>query len=121
MIDHLGIDVSNYPHSKQFYVAALKPLGYQALVEYDETTGFGAGGAPDFWISQGGATRPIIHVAFQCPTRAQVDSFHAAALQAGGKDNGPPGIRVEYSPTYYAAFVLDPDGHNIEAVCHAAQ
>jgi catechol 2,3-dioxygenase-like lactoylglutathione lyase family enzyme len=121
MIDHIGIDVSDYQHSKQFYASALSPLGYKVVVEYGETAGLGAAGDPDFWISQGKATKPKIHVAFQCSKRSQVDKFHAAALKAGGKDNGPPGIREDYSPTYYAAFVFDPDGHNIEAVCHAAK
>lgn len=118
MIDHLGIDVSNYPLAKTFYATALAPLGYQVVVEYGDTAGFGANENADFWISQGDATQPIVHVAFQCSKRDQVDKFHAAALKAGGTDNGPPGIRADYSPTYYAAFVLDPDGHNIEAVCH---
>ncbi len=121
MLDHIGIDVSNYPLAKQFYLAALAPLGYTVLVEYGDTAGFGANGSADFWISQGVATQPIVHVAFQCQQRAQVDSFYAAALQAGGKDNGPPGIREDYAPSYYAAFVFDPDGHNIEAVCHAPE
>ncbi|HEY0635642.1 MAG TPA: VOC family protein [Gammaproteobacteria bacterium] len=121
MIDHLGIDVADYQRSKRFYAAALAPLGYTLQAEYGEAAGFGTNGNAEFWISQGGATKPIVHVAFQCRQRAQVDSFYAAALQAGGRDNGAPGIREDYSPTYYAAFVFDPDGHNIEAVCHAAQ
>lgn len=118
MIDHVGIDVSDYSCVKTFYTSALAPLGYTLLVEYGETAGFGADAKADFWISQNRATSPTIHVAFQCDRREQVDGFYAAALKAGGKDNGAPGIREDYSPTYYAAFVIDPDGHNIEAVCH---
>ncbi len=121
MIDHIGIDVSDYQRSTEFYSAALSPLGYKVIMEYGESAGMGAEGKPDFWISQGKATKPKVHVAFQCGQRAMVDKFHAAALKAGGKDNGAPGIREDYSPTYYAAFVFDPDGHNIEAVCHAPQ
>jgi len=119
MIDHIGIDVSDYKRSKEFYSAALHPLGYKVVAEYGDSGGLGAGDKPDFWITQGKLTKPHVHVAFQCDKRAQVDKFHAAALKAGGKDNGAPGLRKDYSPTYYAAFVYDPDGHNIEAVCHA--
>lgn len=121
MIDHIGIDVSDYQRAKQFYAAALAPLGYSVLMEFGDTAGMGADDKPDLWLSQGGATKPIVHVAFQCSKREQVDKFYAAALKAGGKDNGPPGIRADYSPTYYAAYVFDPDGHNIEAVCHAPE
>lgn len=120
MIDHIGIDVSDYQRARRFYSAALTPLGYQVLMEYGETAGFGADGKPDFWISENQATKPTVHVAFQCNQRALVDQFYSAALEAGGRDNGPPGIREDYSPTYYAAFVFDPDGHNIEVVCHAS-
>lgn len=120
MIDHIGIDVSDYRRARQFYSAALAPLGYQLSAEYGETAGFGADGNAEFWISQGQATKPIVHVAFQCGKRTMVDAFYVAALAAGGQDNGAPGIRADYSPTYYAAYVLDPDGHNIEAVCHSA-
>ncbi len=121
MIDHIGIDVSDYKRGKAFYSAALSPLGYKMLAEYGDTAGFGAGDDADFWISKGKSAKAKVHVAFQCKKRALVDKFYAAALEAGGKDNGPPGIREDYSPTYYAAFVFDPDGHNIEAVCHAAK
>jgi catechol 2,3-dioxygenase-like lactoylglutathione lyase family enzyme len=119
MIDHIGVDVSDYQRGQQFYAAALAPLGYTLVMEHGTASGFGVEGKPDFWISAGDVTRPAIHVAFRCDTRAQVDQFHAAALKAGGKDNGGPGIRAEYAPNYYAAFVFDPDGHNIEAVCYA--
>lgn len=119
MIDHLGITVNDYKRSKEFYSAALHPLGYKVIAEYGDSAGLGAEGNPDFWISAGHTTKPRVHIAFHCSKRTQVDKFHAAALKAGGTDNGPPGIRQDYSPTYYAAFVIDPDGHNIEAVCHA--
>jgi len=119
MIDHIGIDVSDYQRAKLFYSSALSPLGYEVIAEYGDTAGLGADGKPDFWISQGSATKPIVHVAFQCGKREMVDKFYASALKAGGKDNGPPGIRKDYSLTYYAAFVFDPDGNNIEVVCHA--
>lgn len=121
MIDHIGIDVSDYQRSKDFYISALSPLGYKVVAEYGDSAGLGAHGNPDFWITKGKTTKPHVHVAFQCDKRAQVDKFHAAALKAGGKDNGPPGVREDYAPDYYAAFVYDPDGHNIEAVCHSAK
>lgn len=121
MIDHIGIDVSDYQRSRQFYTAALAPLGYAIVMEFGDGAGLGVADKPDLWISQGAALKPSIHVAFQCAKREQVDQFYAAALKAGGKDNGPPGIRKDYSPTYYAAYVYDPDGHNIEAVCHAPE
>jgi len=121
MLDHVGINVSDYQRSKTFYAAALSPLGYKVLAEYGEAAGLGADGNADFWIFEGKATKPRVHVAFHCDKRAQVDKFYAAAIKAGAKDNGAPGIRKDYAPTYYAAFVIDPDGHNIEAVCHAAK
>jgi catechol 2,3-dioxygenase-like lactoylglutathione lyase family enzyme len=126
MIDHIGFPVSDYARSKAFYERALKPLGYALVMEVEQETekgfpaaGFGTGGKPDFWIGgEGGLNRPV-HVAILAKDRASVDAFHKAALAAGGRDNGPPGIRAHYHPHYYGAFVLDPDGHNIEAVCHA--
>ncbi len=120
MLDHIGIHVSDYKRSKQFYAKALSPLGYKVVAEYGDSAGLGAHGDPDLWISEGKPTKPKVHLAFQADKRAQVDKFYAAALKAGGKDNGPPGIREDYDPTYYAAFVYDPDGNNVEAVCHAA-
>ena len=127
MIDHVGLGVADYPAAKSFYAAALAPLGYVLVMEVgaDETgsgapaAGFGAGGKPDFWIGGEGRTTPPLHVAITAATRAEVDSFYAAALAAGGVDNGAPGLRPHYHPNYYAAFVRDPDGHNLEAVCHA--
>jgi catechol 2,3-dioxygenase-like lactoylglutathione lyase family enzyme len=125
MIDHTSLSVSGYEESKRFYQAALKPLGYELLIELkDEKTGavIGAGfGIPpraDFWIGPGPAQAPPVHIAFRAESRGVVDAFHAAALAAGGRDNGPPGLRPHYHASYYGAFVLDPDGNNIEAVCH---
>lgn len=118
MLDHIGIEVRDYERSKSFYTAALAPLGYTLIVEVQGWAGFGAAGKPDFWIRGGQHMLPPIHVAFRSEDRAVVRAFHAAGLEAGGKDNGAPGLRTMYHPHYYGAFVLDPDGHNIEAVCH---
>jgi catechol 2,3-dioxygenase-like lactoylglutathione lyase family enzyme len=127
MIDHLGFPVSDYPRAKAFYAAALAPLDYSLVMEVTQqetgapAAGFGAGGKPDFWIGgEGGIDKPL-HVAILAKDRATVDAFYKAAIAAGGRDNGPPGIRAHYHPDYYGAFVLDPDGHNIEAVCHAPE
>jgi catechol 2,3-dioxygenase-like lactoylglutathione lyase family enzyme len=125
MIDHVGFPVSNYQRSKTFYARALAPLGYTLVMEVGpdknatgHAAGFGAGGKPDFWIGEeGGLDRPL-HVAILAKDRATVDAFYHAALAAGGKDNGAPGLRPHYHANYYGAFVFDPDGHNIEAVCH---
>jgi catechol 2,3-dioxygenase-like lactoylglutathione lyase family enzyme len=121
MLDHIGIDVQDYARSKAFYQAALAPLGYELIMEVEGWAGFGAGGKPDFWIKGGMQTVPRIHVAFRGDSRAAVRAFYDAALRAGARDNGPPGIRAHYHPNYYGAFVIDPDGHNIEAVCHAPE
>ena len=127
MIDHVGFPVADYVRSKAFYSLALAPLGYTLVMEIDGThtesrapaAGFGKSGKPDFWIGgEGGLEKPL-HVAIIADNRASVDAFHIAALRAGGRDNGAPGLRPHYHANYYAAFVLDPDGHNIEAVCHA--
>ena len=120
MIDHVGLCVTEYANSKEFFEEALRPLGYSLIMEFGGTSaGFGVKGKPDFWISQG-RTAPV-HVAIQSPNRATVDAFHKAGLAAGGRDNGAPGLRPEYHPSYYGAFILDPDGNNIEAVCHTAE
>ena len=121
MLDHIGFEVSDYEKSKAFYTAAMAPLGYEMIVEGYGYAGFGADGKPDFWINGGKVTAPQLHVAFRAANRAKVREFYAAAIAAGGKDNGPPGIRAMYHPHYYGAFVLDPDGHNIEAVCHTPE
>ena len=118
MIDHVGLGVSDLERSRAFYRQALAPLGYEPLMERDGSVGFGQDGKPDFWIH---ANRPVtapVHVAVASPDRAGVEAFHAAGLAAGGRDNGPPGPRPQYHQGYYGAFVLDPDGNNIEAVCH---
>jgi catechol 2,3-dioxygenase-like lactoylglutathione lyase family enzyme len=125
MIDHTGLQVSDPKKSRAFYTAALAPLGYTVLREIpSEYTGgkmvYGMGIAPkpDFWVAEGAPNTPRIHIAFRAENRAQVDAFYAAAIAAGGKDNGPPGTRPHYHAKYYGAFVLDPDGHNVEAVIH---
>ncbi|GLU33220.1 VOC family protein [Trinickia caryophylli] len=128
MIDHTGLQVSDFEKSKRFYARALAPIGYELIREVPaavtgsvDVAGFGEGGKPDFWIHSGTPNVPPIHVAFRARNRQEVDAFYAAALAAGGTDHGAPGIRPHYHPNYYGAFVLDPDGHNIEAVCHDAQ
>jgi catechol 2,3-dioxygenase-like lactoylglutathione lyase family enzyme len=118
MIDHVGLKVRNLKKSLAFYAKALEPLGYKVLAEYEGGAGLGAGESPDLWIGEGEPATPGIHMAFVSKKRAHVQAFHAAALKAGGKDNGAPGIRKDYHPNYYGAFVHDPDGNNVEAVCH---
>ena len=119
MIDHTGVTVSDVGKSKTFYSAALGPLGYGIIMEFEGVgVGFGVPPKPDFWIGQGKPNVPPIHVAFRADSRTQVDAFYKAAMAAGGRDNGAPGPRPHYHANYYGAFVLDPDGHNIEAVCH---
>ncbi len=119
MIDHIGIRVRDLEASKRFYQAALAPLGYRVLMEFPGTAGLGgADGKPDFWISTGEGSAAPIHLAFVSPDRATVDAFHAAAIAAGATDNGAPGPRPQYHPGYYGAFVIDPDGNNLELVCH---
>lgn len=125
MIDHIGITVGDFQAGKQFYAKALAPIGYSLVMEvsaeqtgHNAAAGFGVPPKPDFWIAGGAPNVPPVHVAFRVSSRALVRAFHAAALAAGGRDNGGPGLRPHYHPHYYGAFVLDPDGHNIEAVCH---
>lgn len=125
MIDHTGVVVCDFDRGKRFYAAALAPLGMQMLAEFPaavtghtDVAGFGEAPKPEFWISRGTPNQPPFHVAFRVKSRELVDAFYSAALQAGGRDNGAPGVRAHYHPNYYGAFVLDPDGHNIEAVCH---
>jgi catechol 2,3-dioxygenase-like lactoylglutathione lyase family enzyme len=122
MLDHVSIGVSDFARSKAFYQQALKPLDLSVVMGDGRTSdGFGDT-RPFFWIGQAqGAASERVHVAFTAATRAAVDAFYAAALAAGGLDNGPPGLRPHYHPSYYGAFVHDPDGHNIEAVCHAPE
>jgi len=116
MIDHIGIGVRNLDASVAFYEKALAPLGYKMLMKFPEAAGFGKDGKPDFWIGRSETAGPA-HVAIT-GDRKQIDAFHRAALEAGGTDNGGPGIRAHYHPNYYGAFVKDLDGHNIEAVSH---
>jgi catechol 2,3-dioxygenase-like lactoylglutathione lyase family enzyme len=118
MIDHLGLQVASYARSKAFYTAALAPLGYGLVEEHSDHGAFGPPGAPLFWVRQSTTPHRDVHVAFQAADRAAVAAFHAAALAAGATDNGPPGLRAVYHPHYFGAFVLDPDGNNVEAVCH---
>jgi catechol 2,3-dioxygenase-like lactoylglutathione lyase family enzyme len=125
MIDHVGFSVSDYARAKAFYEKALAPLGYALVMEVgppqseQPAAGFGSGGKPDFWIGGDGKLGKPVHIAIVAKDRQTVDAFHRAALAAGGKDNGAPGVRPHYHANYYGAFALDPDGHNIEAVCHA--
>ncbi|HEX3757864.1 MAG TPA: VOC family protein [Kofleriaceae bacterium] len=117
MIDHMGLLVADLDASVTFYTRALAPLGYELVMRGDGFAGFGVAGKGDFWIGAGKPTDKM-HIAFRAKGRAEVRAFHDAAIAAGGKDNGPPGIRAMYHPNYYGAFAHDPDGHNIEAVCH---
>ena len=120
MIDHIGIQVSDLANSVAFYTRALAPLGYELVMTWEQFAGFGVGGKPEFWIEGGKPGQRGVHVAFRAKGRSDVRAFYAAAIAAGGTDNGPPGMREVYHPNYYGGFVLDPDGHNVEAVCHDA-
>ena len=130
MLDHLGFSVSDYAASRDFYRQALAPLGYSVVMEVTremsgdyEGCGFGPPGRPQFWVGNGGGDPQAggMHIAFVAKSRTEVDAFHAAAIAAGGQDNGAPGLRPHYHPDYYGAFVIDINGHNIEAVCHAPE
>jgi catechol 2,3-dioxygenase-like lactoylglutathione lyase family enzyme len=129
-LDHVTLVVSDYPRAKAFYEKALAPLGIKPIKDFGQACGFGRDNKPDFWIGSGPASfhKPehleVItptHVAFEARDRAEVEAFHKAALEAGAKDFGAPGVRAHYHPNYYAAFVLDPDGHDIEAVFHGGR
>ena len=117
MIDHLTLTVRDYPASRAFYEKALAPLGYRVLMEFGDMSGFGDT-KPYLWMKPGDPPTTPQHLAFVAPTRAAVAAFHEAALAAGGRDNGAPGLRPDYHESYYAAFVIDPNGHNLEAVIH---
>jgi len=129
VIDHMSLPVSDFQKSRAFYIAALAPLGYELVMEFTRdqvpelphlaVAGLGADGKPDLWLGHvtGGVPSPV-HVAITARNRAMVDAFYEAAIRAGGRSNGAPGVRAQYHPSYYGAFVLDPDGHNVEAVCH---
>jgi catechol 2,3-dioxygenase-like lactoylglutathione lyase family enzyme len=119
MIDHVSVRVSDFSRLVAFYREALAPIGYQVLMEYPGAVGLGADGKADLWLMQ--TDRPLnpTHFALGVPSRPAIDAFYTASLAAGGSDNGPPGLRLDYSPTYYAAYVRDPEGNNIEVVCLA--
>ncbi|PRQ03840.1 Glyoxalase-like domain protein [Enhygromyxa salina] len=130
MIDHYTLLVRDYARSKAFYTTVLEPIGYGLVVELTRETvkslgvpvtcGFGTN-KPDLWIAPSEGEIAPTHIAFLAASRAEVDAFHRTALAAGGRDNGPPGVRAYYHPNYYGAFILDPDGYNIEAVCHSGE
>lgn len=128
MIDHMGITVSDLYKSKEFYAKTLHVLGYEMCMDSAEAVSFGILHGPDksadpggdFWLKEGMPMTPRLHIAFNAVSRGEVDAFYKAGLAAGGIDNGPPNLRSHYHPHYYAAFLLDPDGYNIEAVCHTA-
>ena len=118
IIDHIGVSVSDYERSKDFYSACLAPLDIRLIVEIEGWAGFGKDGIPQFWFGPDSTVQLPMHIAFSAESSAVVDSFYEAAIAAGATDNGKPGLREIYRPNYYGAFVLDPDGHNVEAVCH---
>ena len=121
MFDHIGLGVSDYDASKEFFLQALAPLGVAIAMEGPYGIGIGRGGKPSLWLHQV-TDKPLpLHLAFTAENRRQVDAFYKAALAAGGKDNGAPGLRPHYHADYYGAFVIGPDGHNVEAVCHRAE
>jgi catechol 2,3-dioxygenase-like lactoylglutathione lyase family enzyme len=120
MFDHISFAVRDLAKTRAFYTAALAPLGLSVEHDHDGVLAFGRPGRPQLWFSERGDGPSGIHIALRADTRTQVDAFHAAALAAGGKDNGVPGLRPLYSPNYYGAFIVDPDGHNLEAVCKTA-
>jgi catechol 2,3-dioxygenase-like lactoylglutathione lyase family enzyme len=117
MLDHISLRVQDFHRALEFYRSALAPIGYELVMEFPGAAGLGEKGKPDFWIMQSDKPLNPTHVAF-VSSRPLVDAFHAAALAAGGTDNGPPGLRLDYHPHYYGAFVRDPEGNNIEVVCH---
>ncbi|MFD1743979.1 VOC family protein [Rhizobium helianthi] len=129
MLDHIGLSVADLKRSRHFYDSVMPAIGASCVMVVTleesngtyEGAGYGRNGKPSFWIGSGGQTKGSLHIAFAVHSRAEVDAFYAAALAAGGRDNGAPGLRPHYHPDYYAAFILDPDGHNIEAVCHEAE
>ncbi|MGD0723610.1 MAG: VOC family protein [Roseiarcus sp.] len=121
MFDHIGFAVENFPASRAFYVAALAPLGIGVVMEFGERVGMGRDRRPQFWFGAGGEPQGGLHIAFTARSRAEVRAFHAAAVAAGARDNGAPGLRPHYHPHYYGAFAIDLNGHNIEAVCHSPE
>ena len=120
MLDHISLHTPQFDRLVSFYETALEPLGASKLMAFDDAAGFGRDGVPTLWLGASTEGSPRMHLAVAAPSRAAVDAFYTAAMAAGAKDNGPPGLR-DYAPNYYAAFVYDPDGNNLEAVCHAAE
>lgn len=120
MFDHIGIPASDLAKSKEFFLKALAPIGVEVVMEFPGAVGIGQKGKPSFWLgeSEGGAVPGAMHLAFTADNREQVRAFYDAAMAAGAKDNGGPGLRPQYHATYYGAFVIGPDGHNVEVVCH---
>lgn len=118
MFDHLTLTVRDFAKSRAFYTQALAPLGCAVQMEFGQMCGIGPKGKPGFWLKPGEVPTTPMHLAFRAGDRPSVDAFYAAAISAGARDNGPPGLRPDYHPNYYGAFVIDPDGHPIEAVCH---
>jgi catechol 2,3-dioxygenase-like lactoylglutathione lyase family enzyme len=118
VFDHIGIGVSNLQASKNFFLEALAPIGVGVAMEVSDAVGLGQGRKPSFWLGQAEGRPLPLHLAFIAQNRNQVSEFHRRALAVGGKDNGPPGVRPHYHAHYYAAFVIGPDGHNVEVVCH---
>lgn len=121
ILDHIGFAVSDYDASKKFFSKALLPLGISLLTETHGWAGYDANQKPELWFGANGEPQRPMHLAFTAASREQVRKFYAAALEAGARDNGPPGLRSHYHANYYGAFVIGPDGHNIEAVCHAVE
>lgn len=121
MFDHLGFGVTDYAASKAFFLKSLQPLGIGIVMEGEHGLGLGLKGKPSLWLFQTAEKPTPLHIAFTAENRQQVRDFYRAALEAGGKDNGAPGLRPHYHPNYYGAFVIGPDGHNVEAVCHRPQ
>jgi len=118
MFDHVGFGVSNVAQSKAFFLKALQPLGVAVVMQGPYGVGMGKDGKPSLWIHDTTSAPAPMHLAFVAGSRKEVDDFYQAALAAGAKDNGPPGLRPQYHANYYGAFVIGPDGHNVEAVCH---
>jgi len=120
-IDHIGFAITDCERSKEFYTQCLAPLGLELVVEIEGWAGFGNNGKAELWFGEDSEAHKPMHIAFNADDRATVDRFYEAGIAAGGTDNGSPGLRPEYHPAYYGAFVIDPDGHNIEAVCHHSE
>ena len=121
MFDHIGLGATNRAATKVFFVKALEPVGVTAVVDGPYGLGLGKNGKPMLWFGETAQAPSPVHLAFTAQTRRQVDAFYHAALAAGGQDNGAPGLRPQYHASYYGAFVIGPDGHNVEVVCHAAE